>query len=90
LTRIHDESYYLVQDVVAVACADLVKKKTDYDQQYIAEVMRNPARLKTVQIEKDAVLDMEFVTQEFNHPFKDPREPEKSIDNKDAFFSILR
>ena len=49
--------------MVAVACADLVKKKTDYEQQFIAEVMRNPSRLKTIAIEKGAILDMEFVMQ---------------------------
>ena len=49
-----------------VACSDVVKKKTDYEQQCIAEVMKNPARLRSVQIEKAekaAFLDMDFVIQ---------------------------
>lgn len=51
--------------------------------------MRNPNKFRIVQFEKDTI-DFEFICQEFNSPFKDPREPERPIENKDAFFSILR
>lgn len=88
LTRIHDESFSIVEEAAMVAVGDSGKKKMDYEQ-CIAELMRNPNKFKTVQIDKDTV-DMDFIAQELSNPFKDPREPDRLIDNKDAFFSILR
>lgn len=88
ITRIHDENYSVVQEAAMVAVGDSGKKKMDYEQ-CIAEVMKNPSKFKTVQFDKDTI-DMDFITQELNFPFRDPREPDTLIDNRDAFFSILR
>ena len=71
-----------------VAVGDSNKKKMDYEQ-CIAELMRNPSKFKTIQFDNDTV-DMEFISSELKDPFKDPREPDRQIDDKDAFFSILR
>lgn len=66
------------------------KKKILDEDQAIAEVLKNPGKLRNIEIDKNGIIDQEFICSEFAHPFKDPREPESPIDNKEIFFSILR
>ena len=89
-TRIHDEWYKTVSKACIVAASDLSRKKTLEEDQAIAEVMRNPGKLRSIEIDKNGLIDQEFICTEFVHPFKDPRDPEGAIDNREIFFSILR
>lgn len=52
--------------------------------------MKNPMKLRNIEIDKNGLIDQEFICSEFAHPFKDPREDEGAIDNREIFFSILR
>jgi hypothetical protein len=36
--------------------------------------MKNPGKLRNIEIDKNGLIDQEFICNEFSQPFKDPRE----------------